>query len=394
MRAAPAVADVDPIRITPVRGFLDRQRFLNVTDLIYRNDPHWIAPLRTEVSKLLSRRKNPFFERGEACFWLARQGGRVVGRISAQINHAHLDIHHDETGHFGFLEAIDDQAVFDALLATAEAWIRGRGMRRAVGPYSLSLNDEAGVLISGFDSPAMVMMAHAPPYYAIRLERAGYRKIKDLHAYRLDLRELDDATLQRVERATERLRSEGRLTVRSVDKDNFDAEIRQLLDVYNDAWQGNWGFLPVTEREALSIIAAVKPILKPDQAIFALIDGKPEAILVALPNINELMFDLRGRLFPFGWIKLLWRLKYTAPKSARVFLAGVRQIYRDSIVSGALMSLMLREIVKALRGAGVETVEFSWILEDNAASLAISRSGAVLSKVYRVYVKELDDFGR
>ena len=378
------------IRVTPVLGVRDLKRFLDVTDRIYDGDPHWIPPLRTEVSKLLDRRKNPFFQRGEACFWLAWRGKRVVGRISAQVNRAHLDLHHDETGNFGFLEAIDDQAVFDALLATAEAWVRERGMRRIVGPYSLSLNDEAGVLVQGFESAPMVMMAHSPSYYARRLKAAGYHKIKDLYAYRLTLQDLDLVNLQRLQRATERLRSEGRIAVRCLDKSRFDDEMRLILDVYNDAWRDNWGFLPVTEREAQSLIAAVKPVIRPEQAIFALIDGKAEAILVGLPNINEFIADLGGRLLPLGWIKLLWRLKRSAPKSVRVFLAGVRQTYRGSIVSGALTSLMLLEIEKALRKTGVESVEFSWILEDNAASLAISRSGATLSKVYRVYAKDVD----
>lgn len=377
------------IRVTPVETARDVKRFLDVPHLVYGGDPHWVPPLRLEVTKLLNRRQNPFFEHGEACFWLAWRGDRPVGRISAQVNRLHLDIHKDATGHFGFFEAIDDQEIFDALLATAEAWLRDRGLRHAVGPYSLSLNDEAGVLVSGFDTPPMVMMAHSPAYYGGRIEAAGYRKIKDLHAYRLTVRDFDPSVLGRLERATARLRSEGRIAVRRIDMSRFDAEVRLALDVYNDAWKDNWGFLPVTEREAVTLIAAVKPVIRAEHFIFALIDGRAEAILIAIPNINEAIADLGGRLLPFGWVKLLWRLKRVPAKSARVFLAGVRSAYRDSVVSGALMSLTLREIEKGFRETGIELVEFSWILEGNLASAAIARYGAKLSKVYRVYVKDL-----
>jgi hypothetical protein len=379
----------DAIRITPVETARDIRRFLNVPDLVYRNDPHWVPPLRMEVTKLLNRRKNPFFDHGEACFWLAWRDGRPVGRISAQINQLHLDIHKDATGHFGFLEAIDDQDVFDTLLATAESWLHAKGMRRAVGPYSLSLNDEAGVLVSGFDSPPMVMMAHSPAYYGARLEAAGYRKIKDLHAYRLAAKDLDPDVFGRLERATAKLRSEGRIEVRRIDMTRFDEEVRLALDIYNDAWKDNWGFLPVTEREAVTLIASVKPVIRPEHFIFALVDGKAQAILLGIPNINTAIADLGGRLLPFGWAKLLWRLKRVPVKSARVFLAGVRSAYRNSVVSGALMSLMLREIEKGFRETNIELIEFSWILEDNLASAAIARSGATLSKVYRVYAKDL-----
>ncbi len=377
------------IRIAPVKDALGKRRFLSLVDTIYKDDRHWVAPLRIEVAKLLSPRKNPFFDDGEACFWLAWRGERVVGRISAQINHSHLKLHRDETGHFGFLEAIDDQAVFDALLATAENWLRERGMRRIAGPYSLSINDEVGVLISGFDSSPTVMMAHAPAYYAERLTQAGYRKIKDLHAYRLDVRAVNEVREQRMRRSAALVRSEGRVTTRCLDADDFDADMRLILDIYNDGWEGNWGFLPVTEREARAVIAAVKPAIRPELAVIAMIDGKPAAMAVALPDINELISDLGGRLFPIGWIKLLWRLKRARPKSARVILAGVRKAYQDSIASGAMISLMLDDLLKAGRAMGLEMFEFSWILEDNVSAIAISRAGAPLSKVYRIYAKDL-----
>lgn len=382
-------AVADAIRVTVLRGRRDFQRFIDVAHLVYADDPKWIPPLHQEIRKLIDEKLNPFFDHGEACFWIAWRGNDPVGRISAQINRLHLDIHKDATGNFGFLEAIDDQEVFHALLTVAEEWLRERGIKRILGPYSLSMNDEIGVLVSGFESPPMVMMGHAPVYYSRRLEIEGYRKAKDVHAYLLDLDRLDSSDIERVQRATSRLRTEGRLAVRFLDRRRFDEEMRLVLDIYNDAWSENWGFLPIEAREAAAMIASVKPIIRSDGVVFSLVDGRPEAVIVSLPNINEVIADLGGRLLPFGWAKLLWRLWRRPPRSERVILAGVRKSYRDSVLSGAFVTLLLGEIEKGYRKAGIKTVEFSWILEDNKASLAIARSGAKLSKVYRIYQKSL-----
>jgi hypothetical protein len=342
------------------------------------------------MHRLLDRRRNPFFDHGEACFWLAWRDGTPVGRISAQINRLHLETHRDETGNFGLLEAVDDQAVFAALQGVAENWLRERGMRRILGPYSLSMNDDIGVLVSGFDSPPMVGMPYTPPYYADRLVAEGYTKAKDLHALRLTLADVVTRHLDQLERVTARLRAEGRITVRSLDPSRFAAEMRLALDIYNEAWTHNWGFLPVTEREAKQIIDQLAPVLPPESVVFALADGEPAAMLIALPNLNEIISDLGGRLFPINWLKLLWRLHFRKPKTARAMLTGVRQRYRGSALSTALVTLMLAAILDAGRRANIETVEFSWILEDNRPSLEGCRAlGAQLDKLYRIYAKPL-----
>ena len=293
------------------------------------------------MHRLLDRRRNPFFDHGEACFWLAWRDGIPVGRISAQINHLHLETHRDETGNFGLLEAIDDQAVFAALQRAAENWLRERGMRRILGPYSLSMNDDIGVLVSGFETPPMVGMPYTPPYYAERLVAEGYVKAKDLHALRVTLADIVTRHLHQLERVTARLRAEGRIAVRPLDPARFAEEMRLALDIYNEAWTQNWGFLPVTEREAKQIIDQLAPVLPPQSVVFALADGEPAAMLVALPNLNEIVADLDGRLFPINWLKLLWRLRFRKPKTARVMLTGVRQRYRRSALSMALVTLML-----------------------------------------------------
>jgi len=372
-----------------LRGWRDLRAFIRLPHAIYRDDPYWVPPLHREIRKLLSRRRNPFYEHGEACFWLARRGNRVVGRIGAQINRLHLDTYRDATGNFGFIEAVDDQAVFHALLTTAEAWLRERGMRRVLGPYSPSIHDEIGVLISGFASAPMILMGHSRPYYSQRIESEGYRKAKDVYALSLDTESIDRDYLDRVMLATAKLRSESRLAVRTPDIDRFDEEIRLALDVCNDAWDDNWGYLPVTEREANALIAEIKPIFHPRSVVFGMLDGKAAGIVISMPNINEIFADLRGALVPFGWAKLLWRLRRHPPKSARIFAVGVRRAYRHSALSGALVMLMLAELEKYYTEIGIEKIEISWVLEDNRASMAVERAGAKVGKIYRIYGKEL-----
>jgi hypothetical protein len=379
-----------PIEVTALRGRRDRNRFVDLPYRLYRDDPNWVPPLRRDMHRLLDRRRNPFFDHGEACFWLAWRDGVPVGRISAQINHLHLATHRDETGNFGLLEAIDDQAVFTALQRAAENWLRERGMRRILGPYSLSMNDDIGVLVSGFETPPMVGMPYTPPYYAGRLVAEGYAKAKDLHALRVALADVVTTHLDHLERVTARLRAEGRIAVRPLDPARFAEEMRLALDIYNEAWTQNWGFLPVTEREAKQIIDQLAPVLPPQSVVFALADGEPAAMLVALPNLNELVADLDGRLFPINWLKLLWRLRFRKPKTARVMLTGVRQRYRRSALSMALVTMMLAQILEAARRAKIEMVEFSWILEDNKPSLEGCHAiGAQLAMLYRIYAKAL-----
>jgi hypothetical protein len=378
------------IEVTELRGRRDRNRFVDLPYRLHRSDPSWVPPLRQDAHRLLNRKRNPFFDHGEACFWLAWRDGIPVGRISAQINHRHLETHHDETGHFGLLEAVNDQAVFAALQRAAENWLRERGMRRILGPYSLSMNDDIGVLVSGFDTPPMVGMPYTPPYYAKRLAEAGYVKAKDLHALRVTIADIVTKHIVQLENVTARLRAEGRLRVRHLDPARFAAEMRLALDIYNEAWTQNWGFLPVTEREAKQIIDQLAPVLPPQGVVFALADGEPAAMIVALPNLNEIIADLGGRLFPINWLKLLWRLRFRKPKAARVILTGVRPRYRRSALSATLVILMLAEVLKAARRANIETVEFSWILEDNKPSLEGAHAiGAQLDKLYRIYAKPL-----
>jgi hypothetical protein len=377
------------IRINPVESARDLRRFIELPHRIYADDPHWVAPLHNEVRKLLNRKKNPFFAHSDAALWLAWRGTEPVGRISAQINQLHLDRYHDATGNFGFLEAFDDQEIFNALLATAETWLRARGMRRAVGPYSLTINDELGVLISGFDMPPSALMGHSPPYYPERLAAAGYRKAKDLYAYRLDIGEIKPEVRQRMRRIAEHFNPDGRITLRRLDLKRFEQEMRLVLHIYNDAWQDNWGFLPVTDEEARILVAAIKPIIRPEQIILAEMDGRAVGVIASIPNINEIIADLNGRLLPFGWATFLWRMRMSPPKSVRVILAGTLYELRDSALSGGITTLLLEALVDTYFATGVTGIECSWILEDNKGSNGITRLFGKIAKTYRIYERDL-----
>ena len=335
----------------------------------------------------LDPRKNPFFDHAEACFWLALRDGRPVGRISAQVNHAYLERYKDATGHFGMLEAEDDPEVFQALLAAAEDWLHARGMRRVMGPFNLSINEETGLLIEGFERPPSMLMGHARPYYAARLEALGYAKAKDLICYWYDAAVAPPASVDFMLRKT--ARSE-QMTVRPLDMRRYEQDLAVIIDIFNDAWSDNWGFVPMTESELKHMAKALKPIVKPETITIAELRGEPVAMAIGLPNINEAIADLDGRLLPFGWAKLLWRLKVKKPKTARVPLMGVRKAYHTSMLGAALAIGVVDSMRRAQVAGGAEGGELSWILEDNLPMRRmIEQMGGTAYKTYRVYERGL-----
>jgi hypothetical protein len=263
-------------------------------------------------------------------------------------------------------------------------------MERVLGPFSPSINDEIGVLVSGFGEPAMLGMAYSPPYYARRIEEAGYRKAKDVHAFRWDVRGKASRELDRLDRVTDRMRRNGRYRVRPIDMHRFAAELRLAIEIYNDAWSENWGFVPVTEREVDYLIQMVRPVIIPELVLLGEVDGKPDAMFISLPNLNEVVGDLDGRLLPLGWAKLLWRLRTHSFTSGRVMLAGVRKVHHHSPVSAGLMSWMLADTIRIGRARGFHWAELSWVIEDNLRSMALCRrAGGQLYKTYRIYEKPL-----
>jgi hypothetical protein len=361
--------------------------FLRIPWAIYEDDPQWVPPLLAERRDHLNPRKNPFFNFAEAKFWLARRGASPVGRISAQINQAHLKQHNDATGQFGFLESEDSSETFDALLSTAEGWLREKGMRRATGPFSLSINDESGLLIEGFDTPPSLMMGHARPYYRDRIEEAGYRKAKDLICYRYDT---SQDYSPRLAGFLQRAKKIPGLVVRSLDMGRYQAEIQNIIQIFNDAWSDNWGFVPLSDVEIHHMAKMLRLIVQPQNFAIAELDGEPVAMAFSLPNLNEAVADLDGRLLPFGWAKLLWRVKVKTPKTGRMPLMGVRKKFQGTS-TGAVLAFSVIDAVRAVqKPAGVEMVELSWILEDNfPVRSVIEQFGGEVYKTYRIYERAL-----
>jgi hypothetical protein len=373
------------IQVQPVDSRRALRRFINVPWLVYAEDPQWVPPLRIERRQFLSPR-NPYFAHARYRFWIAYRGSEAVGRISAQIDRLHLQQYNDATGFFGMLEALDDPEIFGILTETAETWLREQGMQRVRGPFNLSINQETGLLVDGFDTPPAIMMGHAFPYYAARIEELGYVKAKDTLAYLVKTHELK---LSRSMQAVMK-RAEKHVQVRPLRKSQFDEDAQAIREIYEDAWSKNWGFLPFTTEEFRHLCQDMKLLVPSDFVAIAEVDGVPAAVMVVFPNINEIIRDLNGRLLPLGWLKLLWRLKVRFPRSARVPLMGVRKEFQKSRL-GAALALMVIEAIRppAIR-RGVELTELSWILEDNLGMRSILDGiGAKAYKRYRIYAKDL-----
>jgi hypothetical protein len=372
------------LQVNPVNSPHEQRRFIRLPWSIYQDDPAWVPPLLLERKEFLSP-KNPYFEHARYQSWIAYRDGTPVGRISAQIDQLHLDRYPDKEGFFGMIEAEDNPETFAALFQAAEAWLRDHGMRSVLGPYNLSINQEPGLLVDGFETPPFMMMGHARPYYGARIEEMGYQKIKDLYAYIIDSNFEASAAMQRIVK-----RAEKRVKVRSLSKSNFSNDLKIIEDIFNDAWSDNWGFLPFTEAEFNQLAKEFKLVLDFELVKIAEVDGVPAAFMVVVPNINEAIRDLNGRLLPIGWLKLLWRLKVRFPQTVRLPFLGVRKEYHDSLLGAALPFLMIQAAWAYAVKRGVKKAELSWILEDNKGISDIIESlGGTVHKTYRIYAKDL-----
>jgi len=375
-----------PVTVRPVVTKQDRKAFVDFAWEAYKDDPAWVPPLKDEVHGLITPGKNPWFEHGRAQLWLGTRGGRVVGRISAQVDdlvqHMGAGI-----GQWGFFDALDGEAAA-ALIAAAEKWLRGQGMTSALGPISLSIWDEPGLEIEGFAEPPTAMMGHHKPEYQGWIEAAGYSKAKDLLTYELDITHWEDPKIDRLIAMGER---NPRIRIRMVDKSRFDDEARIILNLLNDAWSDNWGYVPLTPAEIAYAGKKLKPIIFPELVRIAELDGEPVAFMLTIPDINELTADLNGELFPFNFVKLLWRLRKPRTRRLRVPLMGVAKKLHHSRLASQLAFMM----IEFTRRAGVSKFgathgEFGWILEDNKGMLSIAQlPGAEVNHRYRIYEKAL-----
>ena len=374
------------LTIVPVSTKAELKRFIDLANRLNAKDRSWVVPLMYERMAALTPMTNPFFEHAEVQMWLMLRGGRDVGRISAQIDALAVQEAGQKTGNFGMIAAEDDPAIFELLFRTAEDWLRERGCTNALGPFNLSINEEVGLLVDGFDTKPMVMMGHDPAYTARRVEAQGYTKAKDVYAYVCDpTAALPAAVVRRVKRGL----PQG-VTLRELDMSRYDEEVRSLTSILNDAWAGNWGFVPTTEAETAQLGKALKDVLDKRLILFAEIDGEPAGFIVLLPNVNEAIEGLNGKLLPFGWAKLLWRLKVKRVKSIRIPLMGLKRKFADTLRGQVVPFHLMNAGRDAGLALGYDKFEFSWVLETNAPMRRISEAmGATIYKTYRIYEKAL-----
>ena len=375
------------LTVRPVETKADKKAFVDLAWDVYRDDPAWVPPLKDEVHGLITPGKNPWFEHAKAKLWLAERDGKVVGRISAQVDELVQEHMGKGIGQWGMFEVLDEEAAA-GLITTAENWLREQGMTSALGPISLSIWDEPGLEIEGFEEPPTAMMGHHRPEYQQWIEAAGYEKAKDLLTYEVNIANWSDPKINRLIAAGERNK---RIRIRMVDKSKFNEEARIILNLLNDAWSNNWGYVPLTESEIAYAGKKLKPIIYNELVRVAEYDGEPVAFMITLPDINELIKDLNGELFPFNWMKLLWRLRKPRTRRARVPLMGVAKKLHHTLLASQL-AFMLIEFTRrdCVSKFGIQTGEFGWILEDNKGMLSIAQlPGASINHRYRIYDKKL-----
>lgn len=374
------------IKIIPVNTRHDRRRFVDFPYQLYSSDRNWVPPLKLERHELITPKTNPFFQNADVGLFIAEKEGRVVGRISAQINHLHNSRYNEQTGHFGFFDCVDDVDVAGRLLSSAESWLRAKGMNKVVGPFNFSINEESGLLIEGFDKQPYPYMPHNYPYYGNLMEQCGFAKAKDLIAWSYDsTRPVPEAAYQ----IAEVVKAYPGLVVREVDKKNLKRDVAIIADVFNSAWSKNWGFIPWTDAELAKVVKDFKMILEPKLALIAEVDGKPAAISVAFPNYHEAIKDLKGRLFPFGVFKFLYRLKTNKIKTARLALLGIKKEFRHDVLAG-LSVYLYTEMHRRSKILGHIGGELSWTLDDNEKiNNGIALMGGVPYKKYRIFEKSL-----
>lgn len=381
-----------PVSIHPVKDKADKREFVELAFRLNRGDPAWVPPLKNEAFDLLTPGKNPWFEHGKAQLFLARRDGRTVGRISAHVDFLALEQPASQgmgpgTGNWGLLEA-EDAEVAHALIVSAEDWLRGQGMNRALGPLSISIWDEPGLLVEGFETPPTIMLGHNSPLYQAWIEAEGYRPVKKLFNYAVDIVDGFPPLVNRIVAAGEK---NDRIRIRRVDKRKFDAEARLIMGILNDAWSDNWGFVPLTDSEIAYVGKKLKDIVFEDLIRVAEVDGEAVAFMIVLPNINELLIGMDGSLFPFNWARLLWWLRKPKSKRLRVPLMGVVKKLQNSRMASTLAFMMIEYIRRdGVANYGAEQGDIGWVLDDNQGMNAVADAiNATVNRVYQLYDKPL-----
>lgn len=376
------------LQIKRVESAADLKAFIDLPWKIYQGDPNWVPPLRIAVRDTLDVRKNPFFKHATMVKYLAEKDGQLVGRIIGVVDDAHNEHHAEKTAFFGFFESIDDPAVAHALLDQVAQWARERGMTALRGPMNPSTNHECGLLVEGFQDPPSVMMTYNPPYYATLFESWGLGKAKDLLAYNIDGRKVKFA--DKLMAQAERLRQSSSVKFRPINMRKFDEEVEAILDIYNDAWEKNWGFVPMTPEEFRHMAKDMKAIVNPELLLLATLKDKPIGFALTLPDVNQAIAKVKdGKLFPLGIFKLLWFLKGPGKKvinRCRILTLGFKKEYREMGIG----PLLYAEYLKRGPALGYPVGEASWVLEDNKPmNRALEMMCGERSKVYRIYDRSL-----
>jgi GNAT superfamily N-acetyltransferase len=348
---------------------------------LFREDPHWVGDLKKDVRHLLET-GHPFWRHGERKLLMVFRDGRPLGRIAAIVNQAHNNYHSDKAGFFGFFDCVNDREVSGALFAAACAWLKGKGMDSAVGPVNPSTNETCGMLLEGFDGPPMVMMPYNPPYYLELAEAAGFSKTKDLYAYKYPVA---SGFPERFDKILARANRDGKVTIHFADVKGINKAIEEVKDVYNSAWEKNWGFVPMTADEMDDLAQALKPMLKPEYLYFAHYDGKPAGFVLLLPDFNIALKHVAGALGPLNILPFLYRFSFKLNRG-RMLTMGVKQEFRGKGIEIAL----IKQAILAAKKMGWEYGEMSWTLEDNTlVNSVIEALGSQLYRKYRIFEKKL-----
>lgn len=380
------------IQIVKVASKADRREFVELAYRLNRGNPNWVPPLKMEVYGLIDPKKNPWFGHGKAQLFLARRDERTVGRISAHIDF----LAHEQpveqgfgpgTGFWGLFEA-EDEAVAAELLATAEAWLNAEGMSKMIGPVSLSMWDEPGLLVGGFDNPPTIMMGYNISAYEAWVEAGGHKGVQDLYTYGLPITQDFPELTRRIVAMGEK---SGKITIRKADKSRFADEAKLLLGILNNAWSDNWGFVPLTDAEIAYAGKKLKDVVYEDLVRFAIIDGETVAFMMTLPDLNEKLRDFDGSLFPFNWARLLWWMRKPKVKTMRVPLMGVVKRLQSSRTASQLAFMLIEYIRRdAIVEYGATHGDFGWVLASNAGMNSVGEAvGGTIDKTYRIYQKML-----
>ncbi len=377
------------VSIRPVRSKRELKRFVKVPFALHRDQPQWVAPLIFERMEFLDPKKNPWFQHGEAELLVAERDGEAVGRISAHVDHRWDEYQGGSDAMFGFFESADDPEVAAALLGAATEWARGKGRDRILGPMDFTTNDEIGILIEGYERRPMILEPWHPPHYRGLIEAEGFEKAMDVQMWELQFGDLKEGERfdPSIHAAAEKALHDEGIAIRNMRKRDMAGEVRRFMDVYNEAWGDNWGFVPITDAEVEFQAKNLKQVIDEDWAYMAEKDGEVVGAALTLPDINQVLARLNGRLLPFGWARFL--LGKGKVDQLRVFALGVKHDYRHS---GVAAGLYLKHLETAAAPGKIEGGEMGWILETNGPmNRAMEGMGGKVVKKYRLFEKALGE---